>query len=51
MVINWCFIKALKELRALAVKPFSIPGDSGWPLGGLFPHPATKAEGGILISI
>jgi hypothetical protein len=36
---------ALKELRALSTKQFSCPGDSGFPLGGMFPGPQTKAEG------
>ena len=37
---------ALRELKALATKKFSIPGDAGWPLGGLFPAPTSVAEGG-----
>jgi actin related protein 2/3 complex, subunit 3 len=32
-------------LRALSIKEFSIPGQPGWPLGGLFPAPASTAEG------
>lgn len=40
---------ALRELRALSIKPFSAPGEPGWPLGGIFPIPETKAESGILI--
>ena len=39
---------ALRELHALAIKQFVCPGDSGWPLGTLFPQPASKAEGGLL---
>ena len=35
---------ALKELRALATKPFTVPGESGWPLGTLFPVAANKTE-------
>ena len=35
---------ALKELRALATKPFVVPGESGWPLGTLFPVAANKTE-------
>lgn len=38
---------AVRELRALSQKAFAIPGDAtGWPLGGMFPLPTTKAEGG-----
>ena len=33
-------------MRNLATKPFSLPGEPGWPLGGLFPAPASKTEGG-----
>lgn len=37
---------ALRELRALSTKQFALPGDAtGWPLGGMFPTPANKAEG------
>lgn len=36
---------ALKDLRALATKQFVTPGDSGWPLGTLFPVAKDKAEG------
>ena len=39
---------AMKELRALANKNFSIPGESGWPLGGLFPTPANRQETGTI---
>mmetsp|Transcript_30683 Transcript_30683/g.66927 ORF Transcript_30683/g.66927 Transcript_30683/m.66927 type:complete len:177 (-) Transcript_30683:162-692(-) len=38
---------ALRELHALAIKQFVCPGDSGWPLGTLFPQPAGKAEGDL----
>lgn len=37
---------ATKELRALATKQFVIPGESGWPLGGLFAAPADRKESG-----
>ncbi len=30
---------ALRELKALSTKQFACPGDSSWPLGGLFPSP------------
>eukprot|EP01039_Chlorochromonas_danica_P010792 gene10792-11992_t len=37
---------AVRELRALSTKQFAIPGDaSGWPLGGMYPSPASKTEG------
>jgi actin related protein 2/3 complex subunit 3 len=37
---------ALRELKALSkTNPFTIPGESNFPLGGLFTPPATKAEG------
>lgn len=38
---------AIRELRILSTKQFACPGESGWPLGTLFPAPATKAESGI----
>lgn len=37
---------AIKDLRAMATKQFAIPGESGWPLGGLFAPPADRKEGG-----
>ncbi len=37
---------ALRELRTLSKdKPFSIPGEGGFPLNGMFPAAANKAEG------
>lgn len=39
---------ALRELKQMAIKKFLIPGDAGWPLGGLYPLPETAAEGGTL---
>lgn len=41
---------ALRELRALAIKPFSIPGDNAFPIGGYFPAPANKSEGDMFRS-
>ena len=38
--------QAIKDLRAMAGKQFAIPGESGWPLGGLFAPPADRKEGG-----
>ena len=35
---------ALRELRNLAEKPFSVPGEAGFPLGGLFKGPEGMAE-------
>ena len=37
-----------KALYALACEPFALPGDAGWPLGGLFSPPATRDEGDLL---
>lgn len=45
-VLPLSFLAAIRELRALSTKPFAIPGEAGFPLGGLFPTPATKAEAG-----
>ena len=28
----------------LAIKNFTVPGDSGWTLGGMFPQPAGREE-------
>ncbi len=41
------FPSAIRELKALSTKQFAIPGEAGFPLGGLFPAPTNKAEGGI----
>jgi len=38
---------ALRELRALSTKQFSIPGEANFPLPGLITVPATKAEGDL----
>ena len=35
-----------KAVFNLAVEPFALPGDAGWPLGGLFTPPATREEAG-----
>ena len=37
---------AIKDLRAMATKQFAIPGESGWPLGGLFAAPEDRKEAG-----
>lgn len=37
--------QAIRDLRNIAIRQFSIPGDAGWPLGGLFPAPARREEG------
>lgn len=37
---------AVRELRELAKKPFAVPGEAGWPLGGMYPNPSSKAEAG-----
>jgi actin related protein 2/3 complex subunit 3 len=42
---------AVREMKNLATKQFLCPGDPGWPLGGLFPSPKTKAESGKSSSI
>lgn len=41
---------AVRELRALSTKQFAMPGDTGFPVGGLFPPPTSKAEAGISTS-
>lgn len=38
---------AIRELRALSTKAFSIPGDKDFVVGSLFAAPATKAEGDL----
>ncbi len=35
-----------KAVFNLAMEPFALPGDAGWPLGGLFTPPANREEGG-----
>lgn len=35
---------AIRELRNLAEKAFTIPGEAGFPLGGLFRSPEGMAE-------
>lgn len=51
--LNWTSIivitVAVKELRTLSTKQFAIPGEPGFPLGGLFAAPVNKAEGGRLL--
>lgn len=42
---------AVRQLRELSKKQFAIPGENGWPLGGLFPAPATKNEAGTIIAV
>ena len=37
---------AIRELKALSTKQFAVPGEAGFPLGGLFPAPANKTESG-----
>ena len=37
---------AVREMKILATKQFLCPGDSGWPLGGLFPSAKNKTESG-----
>jgi actin related protein 2/3 complex subunit 3 len=41
---------AVREMKNLATKQFLCPGDPGWPLGGLFPSPKSKAESGASIT-
>ena len=36
---------AVRELKNLAQKKFSIPGEPGWTLGGLFASPSNNADG------
>jgi hypothetical protein len=35
-----------KAVFNLAMEPFALPGDAGWPLGGLFTPPANREEAG-----
>ena len=35
-----------KAVFGLAMEQFSLPGDAGWPLGGLFTPPANREEAG-----
>ena len=35
-----------KAVFNLAMEPFALPGDAGWPLGGLFTTPANREEAG-----
>mmetsp|Transcript_105508 Transcript_105508/g.305010 ORF Transcript_105508/g.305010 Transcript_105508/m.305010 type:complete len:209 (-) Transcript_105508:414-1040(-) len=37
--------EAAKSLHQLAIKPFAIPGDSAWCLGGMCSPPKSMAEG------
>eukprot|EP00606_Chrysophyceae_sp_TOSAG23-5_P000302 GSChrysophyteH2.ASY1.ANO1.264.1 assembled CDS len=42
---------ALRELRSLSKdRPFTCPGDSGFPLNGMFPAAANKADGDLFKS-
>ena len=38
---------ARKELYTLAVSPFDIPGDPGFPLNNMYAKPQSRSEGGI----
>lgn len=35
-----------KEMKQISIKPFPIPGDSQFPLAGLFPAPSDRNDGG-----
>lgn len=41
-------VKSKKEAKAalyqLAIKSFTLPGESGWTLGGMFPPPSSRDE-------
>ena len=37
--------EAEKILQSLSSKSFSVPGESGWVLGGMYPPPKSAAEG------
>jgi hypothetical protein len=36
--------EAEKSIRPFATKAFSVPGDAGWGLGGMYPPPKNAAE-------
>ena len=38
-----------KAVFGLAMESFALPGDAGWPLGGLFTPPATREDGGACV--
>ena len=37
--------EAKAALFQLAIKPFAVPGDSGWTLGAMFPTPGSRKDG------
>jgi actin related protein 2/3 complex subunit 3 len=37
--------EAEKSLQSIASKSISVPGESGWVLGGMYPPPKNAAEG------
>lgn len=39
--------EATRSLTTMALEPFMIPGDPGFPLGTFFPAPANKQEAGM----
>jgi hypothetical protein len=42
---QYLYLKALREFKQLAIKPFLIPGDSGFALVGLLNAPTDKNDG------
>jgi len=36
--------QAAKDLHALEIKSFPVPGEQGWTLGGMFPNPTSPAD-------
>ena len=49
--IRYIYGIAVRQLRELSKKPFAAPGESGWPLGGMYPAPANKSESGELLFV
>ena len=41
---NWNVGEATKQLITLALENFSLPGDAGFPMNGLFAPPASRTE-------
>lgn len=39
---------AQKQLFALAVENFALPGDGGFPLGGMVAAPSSRADAGMM---
>ena len=42
---------ARKELYTLAVSPFDIPGDPGFPLNNMYAKPQSRGDAGMCSSL